>query len=234
MKQKRFLKVLAFYLLMFWPFLTIAAAQTVEAPKTANDYYQSALQAYLAGDFDQAILWNSKALQVDPQDKKAGALLSILVSEKETANKTVIWIGGKPSVVEDQTAPPLTQAPVTVFKEKESRPAPVDSRKLQELETRVQTVAFIMERDSFNQYRELSGTQAQTTKRLDEISFDLKGLGLGMWVSNILFILALAVAGFSLWKSWKNGQEIRKQAEISRQTWQAEEKGRVIKIHRRT
>lgn len=218
-----------------WLFVAVAAAQTaqlVEAPKTVNDYYQSALQSYLTGDFDEAILWDSKALQVDPQDKKASALLSILVSEKDTANKTVIWIGGKPSVVENVPANPVSQVPVTIFKDRGSRPAAVDSKKMQELETRVQTVAFLMERDSFNQYRELSGAQAETTKRLDEISFDLKGVGSGTKVSNFLFFLALVLAGIALWKSWKNGEEIRKQKESFIHSASAEEKGRVIKIHR--
>jgi hypothetical protein len=216
-----------------WLFVAVAQnAPVVEVPKTVNDYYQSALQSYVAGDFDQAILWDSKALQVDPQDKKAQDLLSILVSEKDTANKTVIWIGGKPTVVENAPSNNISQVPVTVFKEKSTRPVATDSRKVQELETRVQTVAFLMERDSFNQYRELSGAQAETAKRLDQISFDLKGLGSGMRFSNILFILALIVAGIALWKSWKNGEEIKRQAEAFQQSAPSEERGRVIKIHR--
>ncbi len=215
-----------------WLLVTAVAAQTaqtVEAPKPVNDYYQSALQAYLTGDFDEAILWDSKALQVDPQDKKASALLSILVSEKDTANKTVIWIGGKPTVVENALANQVPQVPVTIYKDRTGRSAAVESRKMQELETRVQTVAFLMERDSFNQYRELSGAQVQTNKNLEEISLNLKGLGFGMW---ILFILVLAVASLSLWKSWKNGEEIKRQAESFHRTAPTEEKGRVIKIHR--
>jgi len=213
----------------FWALGSILCAQTAETPKTSNDYYQSALQSYLTGDFDEAILWDTKALQIDPQDKKAESLLSILVSEKDTANKTVIWIGGKPTVVQDVNPNPApVAAPVTIIKEKASRPAGADNRKLQELETRVQTVAFIMERDSFNQYRELSGAQAQTNKNLQDISLNLKGLGFGMW---ILFILALAVASLSLWKSWKNGEEIKRQR-MAFQHADAEEKGRVIKIHR--
>ncbi len=207
-------------------------AQTVELPQSANDYYQSALQSYLTGDFDQAILWDSKALQVDPQDKKAGELLSLLISEKDTANKTVIWIGGKPTVVEQGAANAVPQAPVTLFKEKVVRSPSADSQRLAELETRVQTVAFLMERDSFSQYRELSGAQAQTTKRLDDISFGLRDLGLGMRVSNILFVLALAVACLALWKSWKNGLEIKKRPEDFSPASHAEERSRVVHIRR--
>lgn len=218
---------------LFWTFGSVLYAQTAETPKTVNDYYQSALQAYLTGDFDEAILWDTKALQIDSQDKKAQDLLTILVSEKDTANKTVIWIGGKPTLVQDVNPNPApVAAPVTIFKEKAARPTGADNRKLQELETRVQTVAFIMERDSFNQYRELSGAQVQTSKRLDEMSFDLKGLGSGIRFSNLLFLLALVIAGAALWKSWKNGEEIKRQTRVYGQTEASEEKGRVIKIHR--
>ncbi len=207
-------------------------AQALELPKSANDYYQSALQSYLTGDFDQAILWDSKALQIDPQDKKAGELLSLLVSEKDMANKTVIWIGGKPTVVEQGTANAAPQAPVTLFKERMVRSPSTDDRKLAELETRVQTVAFLMERDSFSQYRELSSAQAQTTKRLDDISYDLKDLGLGMKVSDIFFVLALAVACLALWKSWRNGLEIQKRTQDFNPSAQTEERSRVVNIRR--
>lgn len=212
--------------------VVFAAAETIEAPKTANDYYQSALQAYLAGDFDQAILLDSKALQTDPQDKKAEALLSILVSEKDAANKTVIWIGGKPTLAGNEPINPVPQVPVTIFKDKVSRPAGADSGKLKELEARIQTVAFLMERETFSQYRELSGAQVQTSRRLDDISLNLKGLGGWMWVSNILFLLTLAVSSLALWKSWKNGREIKRRMRTFHEPGRIEEKGKIIKIHR--
>lgn len=229
--MKQFLK-LSGILGLVWSWAALAVAQTVEVPKAANDYYQSALQAYLAGDFDQAILLDSKALQADPQDKKAGDLLSLLVSEKDTANKTVIWIGGKPTVVGNEPVNPAPQAPITVFREKPSRRPGVDDGKLKELETRIQTVAFLMERDSASQYRELTGAQVQTTRRLDEISLNLKGLGFGMWISNILFILALVISGFALWKSWANSQMIKKQMRASHTPLRPDEKGKIVKIHR--
>jgi hypothetical protein len=222
--------------LFIWVLAAFALAQPVDVEKNINDYYQSALQAYLAGDFDQAILLDSKALQANPQDKKAEALLSILVSEKDTSNKTIIWIGGKPSVVEkDQTSPEL-QAPVTVFKEKTNqgitRPTGDNNKKLSELETRVQTVAFLLERDSFNQYRELNSAQIQTTKRLDDISLSLKEMGSGLKVSSFLFLLALVVAVIALWKSWKNGEDLKKQMRVLHPSSGSEERNRVVNIRR--
>lgn len=233
--KKRLGKCLIFVLFQ-WFILTVGVAQALEDPaKSANDNYQAALQAYLSGDFDQAILLDSKALQTDPQDKKAQSLLGILVSEKDTANKTVIWIGGKPAVVQENTVIPEAPAAVTIFKDKETLPSPrpvTGSRKLSELETRVQTVAFLMERDSFNQYREMSSAQAQTSKRLYDIAVDLKGMGWGIRISNLLFLLALAVAGMALWKSWKNGEDIKRRMRSIQQPPATEEKNRVVNFHR--
>ena len=188
-------------------------AEGVVSGESADDLYQGALQAYLAGDFDQAILMDTKALQINPKFTKAEGLLSILISEKDTARKTVIWIGGKPATVE-QAAPAPPPAPVTILKERiiNNNGSPrVDNKKLAELESRVQTVAFLLERDSFNHYRELSGAQVQTTKRLDEISQSLRDVGRGLGISNALFLLALLIACLALWNSWRARQEIQKQ-----------------------
>lgn len=153
MKRKQILSV---GFLLVWFASAFAIAQTVDPSLIPNDYYQSALQAYLSGNFDQAILLDSKALQANAQDKKAQALLSILISEKDNANNTVIWIGGKPALVASPQNMEIP-APVTIIQEKKNnpvaRPNTVDARKLAELETRVQTVAYLMERDSFSQYR---------------------------------------------------------------------------------
>ncbi len=186
-------------------FLYAEAAVTGES---ADDLYQGALQAYLTGDFDQAILMDTKALQLNPTYPKAEGLLSILISEKDTARKTVIWIGGKPATVEQ--AAPLPVAPITILKERIINGASprVDNKKLAELESRVQTVAFLLERDSFNQYRELTASQVQTTKRLEEIALSLKSVQYG---NTLLFFLALIIACFALWNSWRTRQEVRKQ-----------------------
>jgi hypothetical protein len=211
----------------------MALAQTLDASKTPTDYYESALQAYLSGDFDQAILLDSKALQNNSQDKKAQALLSILISEKDTANKTVIWIGGQPAVIEKPKAPEV-QAPITVFQQKTIRegtyrPAFVDNKRLAELETRVQTVAFLMERDAFN-------AQNETNKSLTDISLNLKGLSkdlnYGLLHSNLLFLLALILSLVALWKSWKNGQDLKKQKTFLDHPASLDEQEKIVNIRR--
>lgn len=175
-----------------------------------DEYYQSALQSYLNGDIDQAILMDSKALKMDPQNQKAQALLTVLIGEKDTAQKTVIWIGGKPSTVEQAPAVNSAPAPVTVVKEK---PVAVGSRmdmgKVKEMENRIQMMAFLLQRDSINQYKELAGAQAENGKRLDQMTSTLKGMGL--W-NSFLFLLALIIASLALWNSLQTRREMKKQA----------------------
>lgn len=69
-------------------------------------------------------------------------------------------------------------------------------------------MAFLLERDSFNQYRELTGNQIQTTKRLEEIAASIKTTGYG---NTLLFFLALIVACLAFWNSWRTRQEVRGQ-----------------------
>lgn len=232
MKQKR---ILAVSFLLGWFISAIAIAQAVDTSLIPTDDYQSALQAYLSGDFDQAILLDSKALQANSQDKKAQALLSILISEKDNANKTVIWIGGKPAIVESPKSLEAP-APVTIIQEKTvqagTHPGSVGSKKLAELEARVQTTAFLMERDSFSQYRELNGAQVATNKRLEDISSTLKDVGNGVQRSNVLFLLALAFSVAAFWKSWKNGEDIKKQKVIVNHPSATSERDRVVSIRR--
>lgn len=130
----------------------VALGAASEVPPTAAGYYQQALESYLGGDYDQAILLDTKSLQVDPGSTKAKALLSVLVSEKETAGKTVIWIGGQPTLVEKKVP---AAPPAPVIQREIIRTERLDQAKLQELENRIQTVALLMEKGTAAQYAEL-------------------------------------------------------------------------------
>lgn len=190
-----------------------------------NDLYPQALQAYLAGNYDQAILLDSRALQADPKDAKAQALLSILVSEKDKASQSVIWIGKENG---GEPVPVSLPAPVTVTQEK-TEAVPVSKRParkvlaMAELEARVNAVAFLLERDQNSQYRELKGAQVSAQKRLDEISS--RSL-----LGNILLLLALLVAVAALWKSWQNGEEMRRRMSLIGREY--EKDGRVVQMRK--
>lgn len=158
-------------------------------------YYQEALQAYLSGDLDQAILLDSKALEINPRDTKAAALLNVLISEKDMAGKTVIWIGGKASVV-DKTEAPAPPKVHTVY-----TGGGFDKKKLEELETRIQTVALLTEKGAQGRYQELKDAQIETTKRLE---------GMGGRGSNLLSILAILLSLTALWMSWRTRRALRR------------------------
>jgi hypothetical protein len=186
----------------------VPAASIPQGP-AGNDLYSQALQAYLAGNFDQAILLDSRALQADPKDAKAQALLSILVSEKDKASQTVIWIG-KEGGTEMAAVNPPAPIPAPVASAPGQPVAPKRHPKgqsMSELEARVNAVVFLLERDQNSQYRELKGAQVGVQKRLDEInSRSLLG--------NFLFLLALLMAGAALWKSWRNGEDLRRRMSL--------------------
>lgn len=213
------------------------AAASSLPPAIPNDFYSQALQAYLAGNYDQAILMDSRALQADPKDAKAQALLSILVSEKDKATQTVIWIG-KENTAAALTAPePVpAPAPVTVVQERvEPKAAPrpaVKDASLRELEARVNAVAFLLERDQNSQYRELTGAQIAVQKRLEDMSLTLRDLHHGATMGNILFLLALLVALAALWKSWRNGEDMRRQMSLMGQGRDRDESGRVLQMRK--
>lgn len=212
------------------PAVPLGQAPGTSAPvpptPAGNDLYSQALQAYLGGNYDQAILMDSRALQADPKDAKAQALLSILVSEKDKANQTVIWIGKENGTEVAAVDPPVpVTAPVVAPQAKP--PAARSSAKTQglaELQARVNAVAFLLERDQNSQYRELKGAQVGVQKRLDEIN------ARSLW-GNFLFLLALLVGATALWKSWRNEREIRHQMTF----WHGHERneqGRVVQMRK--
>jgi hypothetical protein len=186
-----------------------------------HQYYQEALQAYLSGDLDQAILLDSKALEINPRSPKASALLNVLISEKDMAGKTVIWIGGKPSVVDKEAVP--AQAPAAPKVRTVHSGSGVDNKKLAELEARIQAIALLMDRGAQGQYQELKDAQIETTKRLEGMG----GRGLGL-----LSILAILLSLTALWMSWKTRREQKRQRHIDSRSGHREGQEKVVHFRR--
>ncbi len=157
------------------PFPTTETAQTETSPsmEPAQVNYQQALEAYLRGDYDQAILSAAKSLQADPDLKKSQDLLSVLVLEKEQGAQTEIWLNQK-----KRDLKALTPTPV---------PAPEDGfdaiwneiRSLQKqiallantgqvrlLEKRMSSLARLMEKNANSNYGELQVSQAKTLEKI--------------------------------------------------------------------
>jgi|GEM_PF-1769445 len=206
-------------LILLVPVLAWAQAQEWEK---SNEAYQGALKAYLEGDFDRAILLDTRAIQMDMKNKKAADLLTVLVQEKEQNHKTEIWIGSDRVVNPLQSLAPILPPtiPVVRHSSKPSTHAKVSSKTglpakvtdAGELEGRVETLLLLMGRNASDQYQELTSAQVDTMKKVeanqgqiqrlqDEINRRLESgdnrfnwlVGF-QWLALIVALLALSIA----------------------------------------
>ncbi len=159
----------------------------------SSEAYQGAMKAYLEGDFDQAILLDTQAIQADAKNQKASDLLAVLVKEKEQNRKSEIWIGSqKPA-----PAVPAVTAPAPI---PAAQPAPLKVRHVSigtasaAMEARVETIMLLMGRNSSDQYRELTASQVDTIKRVDDGLNRLGWFRGFQWLTLIITLAALGMA----------------------------------------
>lgn len=72
--------------------------------------YQQALDTYLNGDYDQAILLAAQSVEADPQDQKSRDLLTLLTKEKKEIGASEIWLpsqAAKPNGLMENPVPAL-------------------------------------------------------------------------------------------------------------------------------
>jgi len=231
--------------ILFLGLLAPIARGAAHPPKQEQqDFYQKALEAYLAGDLDQAIVLDSRVLKADPRDLKASSLLNILISEKDQAGRTVIWIGGKPSA--EAPAPQVKPVPRVIVQKRTAGLSAADRQKLQELEERVQLVGQLMERQTRERYKEMAEGQAQTAQRLKELGTAQEGAGqrlevLGRTLKEIskgsrvptwLALLALLVAAISLLLQLRTRRELARQGHLLRQTYGTSDSEKIVRFNR--
>lgn len=210
----------------------------VSAEKKAVQFYESALESYLSGDYEQAILLDSQALEVKPDYKKAKALLDVLVKEKDRMTKSEIWLRG-----EDQAKVPIPIPRSSTRAQRVIINHELDKEKLQELENRIQTVALLMERDSMDKFHELSDGQVQNNTRLDNIAKTVedaqeaqkksdaemaKGFGWNYFFS----LLAILLASWALWNSRQTRKEQERQLALLNRINPLDGLGNVVNIHK--
>src|SRR6185369_10092832 len=104
----------------------------------ADNLYPQALEAYLSGDVDQAILIDTKALQANPKDLKATNLLDLLAQEKSRSAQSVIWIGSEASLAKQTAQTPPAVEPAT--KIVRTRYLKADTSQIEQLEGEVKTL----------------------------------------------------------------------------------------------
>ncbi len=179
--------------------LALAGFARLWAVGDAAGLYQKGMDAYLQGDYDQAILCAAKSLELDPSYTKSKDLLSILIVEKEQGEQTEIWLDGKQR---NLPAPKTTDPNLSSELDKlNSRVKKIEGRRgFDELEHRIQVVADLMEKTTDGQYQELRDAQVQTQQRLDTLVKGQTGQGTNLFWLFVLVCLSLVL---SVWAHFR-------------------------------
>jgi len=211
---------------------------TATEEKRAVKLYQGALEAYLSGHYEEAILMDSQALDINSHYKKAQSLLDVLIKEKEKANKTEIWLRG-----EDQVKVPVPIPSSITRTQRVIINHEIDKEKLKELESRIQTVALLMERDSVDRFHELSDGQAQNNTRLDTIAKTMGDMGeankkleaemdKGFGWNYFFSLLAILLSSWALWTSHRTQKEQQRQLGLLNRINPLDGLGNVVNLHK--
>ncbi|HEY5037534.1 MAG TPA: hypothetical protein VIJ93_00520 [bacterium] len=194
-----------FYLIFFFFYAPVLFAQTTSqtpsAEFKAEDFYHQALNAYLDGNYDQAIVLTAQSLGEEPSYAKSKNLLSILTVEKDQEGKTVIWLAGKPSIV---IPTPIAQNS-RIFQEPSGLEKQVQTLqkrlgnfytsqtyKNAETNSQIQVIQELIKNSSKNEYEELKISQLQIYKQLERIASNHDRDLL------LLFLLCFTSLGFSI------------------------------------
>jgi hypothetical protein len=196
----------------------VSTTAILSGSEESDRIYRQSLDAYLLGNYDQAIVLAAQSLQVDPNENKAQDLLAVLVAEKERIGRSEIWIAGKspndgPTPVTKPEA--LGTDPSSVVDERvwsELKILREDVQRLREsqrkdsakylmtlFEQRVQVIAGLLEKSSAGQVESVRKEQALTNKRLDSIA------SRGTVMAGFLMVLSVLSLVFSAMALWRRG-----------------------------
>jgi hypothetical protein len=171
----------------------------------SNRLYKGGLDAYLAGNYDRAILLAAKAAQADPQSKKAQDLLSVLVAEKEKIARTEIWISNpkqaskQPKRIDIKflwAELVIIRKEIKAIKAMKAGRAPINGENLlPQFERQVQVIAALLDRSSTAQMTEMKTAQDQVYRALGVTQ--TVGLRMAMILFGLCLVsLILSVAAF--------------------------------------
>jgi hypothetical protein len=174
-----------------------AVSLRAEEAEPAQVYYQQGLDAYLQGDYDQAILLTAKSLQTDPQFKKSQDLLSVLVVEKEQGSQTEIWLSQKKRDL-GLAAPAEGHDEIwTEIRDLQKKIGSLaDSGQMRALERRMTSLVHLMEKTANGNYEEIQSSQAKTLEKIENVAGRQAGQGRSLFW---LFILVGLSVVLSLW-----------------------------------
>ncbi len=179
--------------------IALGSVASLRAVDDAETFYRKGMDAFLQGDYDQAILWSAKSLQMDPSYKKSQDLLSVLVVEKEKGVQTEIWLGDRPRPV--QPAQPTFDKDFADIRAEllglnqrvgilEKRPS------ARAFEQRFQMAVNMLQKNSDDNYRELKAAQGHSLEKLERITRWQNSLGQSLFW---LFVLVAISLVLSIW-----------------------------------
>jgi hypothetical protein len=187
--------------------LNAQTAGPAPTPTAAEGFYHQAMNAYLDGNYDQAIVFTAQSLQADPNFDKSKNLLTVLTTEKENEGKTVIWLAGKPVVVAAPRVPlPVDESGIEEsFRKLQARfnnYADAQARKNNQTDGQIQVIQELVQSSTSNGYEDLKKSQGELYKELqkDEAdrSQDLRFL-------YILCSLSVLFSVAAIWKKNRGG-----------------------------
>jgi TolA-binding protein len=207
MRLKRF----SFFLLFFF-FLLVRQGQcqtpvpTAGPEGTGESLYQQALDTYLNGDYDQAILLAAKSVEEDPQNQKAQNLLTLLTNEKKDIGKYEIWLStraDKAGAPMDDSAGANTGALTNGFQDQMQKVQQhfnafytTQTRENGQFQGQIQAVSELLRENSNQQYDELRKSQNDLVQQLQIIS---RGHDRSLWILYVLCLMSMLLSFCALW-----------------------------------
>jgi hypothetical protein len=180
---------------------SIATPKQTQYGDEAGELYQKGMDAFLQGDYDKAILWAAKSLQVDPSFKKSQDLLSVLVVEKERGNQTEIWLGNRTHIAPEPAVAPTPDLSdirrdilglgnrVSILEKKDP-----SSR----LERRIQIITAMMQKSAKDDYQDLKDAQDKSIEKMERLGSGQRSMGLSLFWLFVLVVISLILSIWNL------------------------------------
>jgi len=206
-------KLIFLTLTMFFLFLSNLKAQTPTAtdvqPQDGDRLYQQALDTYLNGDYDQAILLAAKSVEIDPKNQKAQNLLMLLTNEKKDIGNYEIWLSTHTSnnlTTTPAISPTLTNTSDNLIENIEKRFNGFYSAQIREngqFQGQIQAVSELLRENSNHQYDELRKSQTDLMNEMESAS---RGSERNLWILYILCFSSMLLSACALWSIGRNSR----------------------------
>ena len=198
--------------LVFWTASPFGFAQTPAAtavqPQDSDALYRQALDTYLNGDYDQAILLAAKSVEADPKNQKAENLLLLLTNEKKDIGNYEIWLSTHPSAklpgdsgLLTASEPPPSGSPagpdeIGAVQKRLNIFYAAQTRENGQFEGQIQAVSELLRENSNHQYDELRKSQVDLLNEMENAS---RGNERNLWILYLLCFGSMFLSACALW-----------------------------------